>query len=195
MAPPLCRAGNRHRKVKEHVVPVVQEVDRCPQTTVTPPSTQWLELVPEESNAPSFLFWSPGQSQVQLLSSVSLSAHSQPWYRIHLPTLANLTNRQIFKGEGEGGKPRVGSEARCHVPLMGSKPGWLPCPQRALAQPCQALQLRKPGGNEADLGIQKNGITRSKVYLCGAGGAALLTQLPASVFSNPSVYHSNNGIL
>lgn len=83
-------------------MPVVLEVDgRPPDTTTFTPPAVWPPGDGRESNAPSFLFWSPGQSQVQLLSSASPSAHSQPLYRIHLPTLADLTKRQIFKGEGE----------------------------------------------------------------------------------------------
>lgn len=48
----------------------------------------------------------PGLSLVQLLSSASLSAPSQPRCKINLPTLADLTKQQTFKAkeEGEGSK-------------------------------------------------------------------------------------------
>ena len=73
-ASPPHKAGTTHREEKEPAVPVVQEVDRCLWTRRALAISVVAGVCPGKSNAPEFLFWSPGLSQVQLLSSVSLSA-------------------------------------------------------------------------------------------------------------------------
>ena len=136
-ASPLCRAENRHGGENETAMPVGQWqwLDGCLWTCQSLALSVEAGVCPRESNAPGFLFWFHGLSQVQLLSSVPHSA-CRAWMQNTSPCScrSHKTISLQVRGGGEGSQVWIGSRFLWSM-TWGPEAGRLPCLRRDLAGP------------------------------------------------------------